>query len=145
MTKQQEVPIWAIIGSIIVIIIVIIWSQWDNKRLHRNISENLSYSVATITKYIPPGGIPPSAGSIWAEFNIDGYLFETLTKGGTRSPGTKIPDSPKGKQYLIIYNAKNPEECILLWDYPINDSTDFRRYIEYLKKHPIPEFENHKR
>jgi len=35
-----------------------------------------------------------------------------------------------GKKFLVIYDTENPKESIIRLDYPIKDSTDFRRYVK---------------
>ena len=33
-------------------------------------------------------------------------------------------------KFLVIYDTVNPKESIIRLDYPIKDSTDFRRYVK---------------
>lgn len=46
--------------------------------------------------------------------------------------GSKFYNVKKGERYLVFYKKDNPEEAIIRLDYPISDSTDFKRYeIEF--------------
>jgi len=38
--------------------------------------------------------------------------------------------SKPGMKFLVIYDTENPKESIIRLDYPIKDSTDFRRYVK---------------
>jgi len=47
--------------------------------------------------------------------------LETDAQGKKSKPGMK---------FLVIYDTVNPKESIIRLDYPIKDSTDFRRYVK---------------
>jgi len=36
----------------------------------------------------------------------------------------------KKDRFLVLYNKENPKESIIRLDYPIKDSTDFKRYVK---------------
>ncbi len=38
--------------------------------------------------------------------------------------------SKPGSKFLVIYDKENPKESIIRLDYPIKDSTDFKRYVK---------------
>lgn len=38
--------------------------------------------------------------------------------------------SKLGSKFLVIYDANNPKKSIIRLDYPIKDSTDFKRYVK---------------
>ena len=38
--------------------------------------------------------------------------------------------SKPGSKFLVIYDVNNPKESIIRLDYPIKDSTDFKRYVK---------------
>ena len=49
----------------------------------------------------------------------DAYKADVPTKG-----------VKEGGKYLVLYNKSNPAENRMFFDYPIKDSTDFKRYVK---------------
>ena len=108
--------------------------------LRKKISNNIEYSIGTVTKYV--GGhrgvivfnVKVTQGDpiINISFKVDTLQINTKSKGLLKSNmGGSV-----GKSYVVVYDATNPENCILLFDYPVNDSTDFARYMKEFKTNP---------
>lgn len=55
------------------------------------------------------------------KFYLDKNAFEVFNDKEKSKPG---------KKFLVIYDANNPKKSIIRLDYPIKDSTDFKRYVK---------------
>lgn len=52
-----------------------------------------------------------------------------MDKGAFEVFNDKEKSKPESK-FLVIYDANNPKKSIIRLDYPIKDSTDFKRYVK---------------
>ncbi len=119
---------------IILCICGIVYIVSDKDITVNSIAKNREYSIATIIKYSGPG-IKHSSSSLRIAFydsnrNAD---IETVAYLGTTPRDVK---NKIGDRYVVIYNRNNPEQCILLAEYPIIDSLDFMQYKESFKSSP---------
>lgn len=95
------------------------------------IEKNPAYAIATIIKY---GHASKGSTSAIIEFvDKNGNLINTITSERMIKPVKYVN---KGNHYTVIYNITDPEECILLLDYPVIDSSYFNRYLEEFKINP---------
>lgn len=39
----------------------------------------------------------------------------------------------KNKRYLVLFDPQNPKKAIIRIDYPVNDSAEFKRYVDEFK------------
>lgn len=116
---------------LVFLVIVILKRNKENDR----ISENAGYSIGTVTKYLSERG--GYTGSRLFKSRRSGYLdYFFLYKGEkycARLSGTirKFPSKGEfvGKDFMVIFNKNNPKESLLLFDMPVSDSTDFKRYV----------------
>jgi len=80
-------------------------------------------------------GYSYSPGSRGSDERFEYFFYDSNGKyhNGRSTFGGKYPDRKqrkalfKGDKFLILYNTTG---SLILFDYPINDSTDFSRYIE---------------
>ncbi|GEM_PF-1136299 len=140
--KKKNKQGWIV--PIIVIVILfssaIFMAQKRKGDLRNSIHKNTGYSIGTVTKYIGGHGggigksfkVLPSDPSIWIEFKVNNSKENTQSKGLLRSD----MEGCVGKNYIVIYDTLNPENCILLFNYPINDSLDFIRFTNDFKASP---------
>jgi hypothetical protein len=113
----------------------------QRKNLREKICRHPAYAIGTVTKIA--GG---SSGAVrigrWGSsshsdpivhisFQEKGTLRETESKG-LLSSNTDY----EGKRFVVIYDSLNYKNCILLFDFPIRDTTDFVRYMELFKSSP---------
>ncbi len=107
-----------------------IYMHIRTKNLIKAIEDNPSYTIATIVFYGRGRGTGTSAVITFVDNK--NHLIKT--------PASRIYDEIKGvvagDQFIVAYDATNPEQCILLTNYPIKDSVDFHRYIEEFKVNP---------
>jgi hypothetical protein len=67
-------------------------------------------------------------------YKIDGKSF--ITKNSSQDYPNDLDKEPLfGDKYLAIYLLDKPEDCVLLFNYPIKDSTDYNKYIDFFKAH----------
>jgi hypothetical protein len=59
------------------------------------------------------------------KFYMDKNAFEVFNDKEKSKPGSK---------FLVVYDVNNPKKSIIRLDYPIVDSTDFRRYVKEFKQ-----------
>lgn len=122
---------------LVVLIIFYIWvfrkSSSTRKEYAAAIEKNIGYAIgryySTITSYSRGGGT-----SNYINFKIKNTAYwRVKTKGLNYSD----LDAKRGDQFLVIYDKLDPEICQMLFDYPIKDSTDFKRYLDEFKKTPL--------
>lgn len=123
-----------IIFPMIIGLSAIIYIVYQKDKIIKTISDNKAYSIATITDYSGKG-IKRSSRSLRIVF-YDQYSkikIETFASLGT------IPRNPEkqiGNKFIVIYNLYKPNDCILLTEYPLKDSTDFIKYMEKFNIEP---------
>lgn len=115
-------------------------SQRRKGDIRKNILNNIEYSIGTVTKYV--GGhrgifganIKVTQGDpvIQISFKTKEHQINTKSKGLLSSD----KECCVGNKYLVVYDSTNPETCMLLFDYQINDSADFEKYMEEFKTNP---------
>ncbi len=129
-TKRTKEIIFA--SSIIIGVFIAggVYTRINMKTLIKDIEEHPAYSIATILKY----GRGRGTGTIAV------ITFTDNKNHLVKTPASRIYDEIKGvvagDQFIVAYDATNPEQCILLTNYPIKDSVDFHRYIEEFKVNP---------
>lgn len=119
---------------------VIYFAQKQEADLRRDIRSHIAYSIGTITDYVGGnrgmigkiGRVTASNPKVKITFKTHNSKIETTSKGLLSS---KMRDCV-GKDYVVVYDSVNPENCILLFYYPVKDSTDFAKYIEEFKINP---------
>ena len=127
-----------------ILILVCLLAGFLMSRYYKNKRESLNnqfeeFGLFTIGKvveygpkaYIPMGGY--NSPYIKFVYKVDGIELKT-------SSDYYVPDNngpKKGEQFMAIFLPDKPDRCALLLDYPVKDSTDYNRYVEEFKKHPI--------
>jgi len=67
-------------------------------------------------------------------YKIDGKSL--ITKNSSQDYPNDLHKEPLiGDKYLAIYLLDKPEDCALLFNYPIKDSTDYIKYVDFFKTH----------
>lgn len=130
----NDLLIMLFISGLILFLIV------DKNYIVVRISENRKYAIATITNYkgpsssyVPKGATLHNGSSLFISF----YDSISNSKVDAVAFLESIPHDPQnqiGKQFIVVYNYKEPKDCILLSDYPVKDSMDYVQYIEAFKK-----------
>ena len=73
-------------------------------------------------------------------YNINGEVYESSDMScylDSPQASTAFKDknvASKGDRFLVVYNGIEPKQSIIRLDYPIKDSTDFRRYVEEIER-----------
>lgn len=106
-------------------------SESHNKRFE----ENGLFTIGTVVEYGARtyGQYGGSSAFIKFVYKVDGIEFKTESD-------YFVPDNngpQKGENFLAIYLPDKPDQGALLLDYPVKDSSDYKRYIEEFKKHPL--------
>jgi hypothetical protein len=99
----------------------------------KNTMQNCNYSYAQITKKYKYGelakgeryGAGSSLASVDFIYNIDGRKYH-----GRTSIPKKAGVINTGDKYMIALNKNDNEKFIVMFNYPIKDSTDFKRYVK---------------
>lgn len=58
----------------------------------------------------------------------DGHCYDDSSKAA--EVFTDPQKTKTGDKFLVLYNKDKPKESIIRLDYPIKDSTDFKRYVK---------------
>jgi len=115
-----------------------------NSNENKKIFNNPEYSIGVVTYFSNAKGAigvpnavtaPAKPAEIKYKYEVNGDGIENGYVDGE----FKVPFSGPiaGEKYLVIYLKTNPQKSRMLFDYPINDSSDFVRYCEILKKNPL--------
>jgi len=101
---------------------------------------NPGYAIG-IVNYFEPGGFSTSK-LINYSFFINGKKYGNQYSNRAGGKKWKIPisgDYKQGDQYMVQYNKDNPS-CMtcsrMLFDYPVKDSSDYRRYVNEFDTNP---------
>ena len=142
MTKKVIQPI-IVFGTIIILLIgLVIWKRHDDKLIITGIRQNPAYSICTIIDFDKGSGggggtfikISNRSPHAWITFYSGDSLVKELACGMLRADRDYT-----GDKFVVMFNKRNLEQCIILYDYPINDANDSVRYIENFKSNP-PDF-----
>lgn len=126
-----------IIGFTILLIICVICYFYNRSTLREeaeNISSKPIYTIGLFTDYNSGGAgmYGSTSGYVKILFIANDKLIEVEPRISRQTSTQEV-----GKKFLVIYYKDNPTECLLLLDYPIKDSTDFKRYLEEFKTKPL--------
>jgi hypothetical protein len=115
----------------IVILIIIYISTLENETRNNYFEDKGAYTIAEIILYSPQTADGCSASTrIAYKVNRINYYEES----GYNVPGQNGPKA--GEQFMAIYLPNKPKECAVLFNYPVKDSTDYKRYLEEFKTNP---------
>jgi hypothetical protein len=113
----------------------LVGSIMDNDRKIDRVFGNPGYSFGTVTDYLPEG-----AGYIGIRILVprrSGFMDYYFCVNGQKHIGTldgSIEEFPSegeflNKTFMVVYNKDDPNESQLMFDMPVSDSTDFKRYV----------------
>jgi hypothetical protein len=128
---------------ILAVIGIVIFKIFDNKQ-NRDIFSNKSYTIGIIQNYYPsqaytwvPNSTRLSIRTPTITFTY--YINKIQYSQNYGSETFHVPDDngiKKGEKYIVVYNIKKPKEARMLFDYPILDSTNFKKYVQEFKVNP---------
>jgi hypothetical protein len=134
------------VGICTIILLFFGYKLTDNniKVHHKAIFSNPSYTVGEVTFFsesksalqIPKSGIncPKQDAYVKYKYVVKGDSYEAYTEG--RNFIFPNPNPKKHEKYIVIFLKSEPRESIMLFDYPIRDTTDFVKYLEIFKINP---------
>lgn len=104
----------------------------EKEEYQKKLLANASYSIGEVSKYFPQkmrilNGTGKSAN---VEYHFMANAKEYINK--YEASDAKVPDEgvSVGEKFLVLYLKDNPEESRMFFDYPVKDSTDFKRYVK---------------
>ena len=95
---------------------------------------NPVYAIGTIDFYKPAD---KSSSAISFTYYVNGNAYEYTY--GNNDHGWSVPNSgnyKSGDKYMVEYNSGDLNTCRFLFDYPVNDSTDYVNDVTQFKTHP---------
>ena len=156
-----SLSILALIATVLVIyyIIKLIKREWDWYSfsfsmiltiscaalwLHRPIKEEYvrarvtassKYSISYVIRYSKSVGpkVSSSSAKMYLELNGEKKVVKSSIILNNDYDSGEI----NKRHFLAVYDSIDTEYCVLLFDYPINDSTDYYKYLEQLGKEPL--------
>lgn len=134
MTENTRVSLIYLGSAFLFTIILVIWYLDTRKKDGQNIKENIGYAIGTLDKCGTSYGPRLSSTSILISFESKS---ERINKTPINGKGRNCDKIVEGGLYLVIYDTLSPKTCHMLFDYPIKDSIDFRRYLEEFKTKPL--------
>lgn len=134
MTKNTRVTLIYLGSTVIAFILLNIWYLNERKKDGEKIKNNLGYAIGTLDQCYWGGGARYNALSVLVSFDTkSGRINKIPVDGEPVNYGIAIV----GNRYLVVYDTLSPEICNIIFDYPIKDSADFRRYLEEFKTKPL--------
>lgn len=118
--------------TLIALILLFIFAHFLRKDSEKRIISNLGYSIGILRNVTTAG--TPMKTEVYFDFKANSKAYNKMKNKG-KIIGYK--EAVQRAQYLVIYDTENPENCQILFDYPIKDSTDFIRYLEGFKSKPL--------
>lgn len=130
---------------VIVGIIGLLYFSKRNKEKDQTIIQNAAYTKGEIIEFyssvapvIAPGVVHSTGkpNRVKYQFSVDDKILSNQYPSykGLRYIPDANPDTMIGNKYLVIYNKRKPKDSRILFNYPIRDSADFKRYIKQLSK-----------
>lgn len=123
-----------ILGILLMMLIFGFWQRAQRQKTRKEIEQNIGYAVGIFESKIQNKSLyGPTTTDILISFRANGKRWNTNIKG-------KSVDNEKAQKkalYLVVYDTLNPENCQILFDYPIKDSSDFLEYLEQFKNKPL--------
>jgi hypothetical protein len=97
------------------------------------IEEHGVYSIGRVIEYSTTNEVNLGmTGFIRISYIINDKISETSYNSSDYP--VPIENGPEiGKEYMVIYLPNEPEKCAMLFNYPIKDSLDYKRYLEEFK------------
>jgi hypothetical protein len=123
-----------LISSIILIIIILYFYKQSEYKI---IARNAGYSIGTILKYnerthkngISGGSAHTTTIPAYIEFKYnykDTILFNYYSENSFYIPANSVK---VGEKFLVAYSKDKPQKSMVLFDKPIRDSSDYKRYL----------------
>ncbi len=120
------------------IFIVIVISKYMQQTRHAQIEymeDNGAYTIGKIVEYSSSTQVGIGNGypqAIDFSYSVQGKEYETRYSDRDY-PVPKDYGPKEGEQFMAIYLPKEPEKCALLFNYPVKDSANYKKYIEKFK------------
>ena len=131
-TKREKLKSIFLLISIVIVIAVMIHITKNNNESHNKyFEENGLYTIATVIEY-SAHTVTGSSAFTRISYIVDGKEF--LVESDYNVPFDNGP--MPGEMFIALYLPNELEKCALLFDYPVKDSSDYKRYIEEFKKNP---------
>jgi hypothetical protein len=122
---------------------IIIFKISDNKK-NEDIFSDQGYVVGTVEQYESGqayvGWVPNSyqltirSPTITFTYKINKIQYSQNYASETFH--VPVDGIKKGEKYIVVYNINKPKEARMLFDFPILDSTDFKKYVQEFKANP---------
>ena len=118
---------------ILSIILIIFLLYYYKQSEYKNISRNAGYSIGTILKYNERTHKRDVRHTItkpaYIEFKYnykDTILFNYYSENSFYIPANSVK---VGEKFLVAYSKDKPQKSMVLFDKPIRDSSDYKRYL----------------
>lgn len=103
------------------------------KEKEKRIFRNPEFAIGEVINYKPSRGGPSRGGTAKVEFiyNRKGKEYKNKYSAGIYLIPPRGVET--GDRYLVVFVKDEPEEGIMLFNYPVKDSTDYINGIEKFK------------
>lgn len=103
------------------------------KEREKRIFRNPEFAIGEVTNYSPARGGPSSGMVAKVEFTYNRKGKEYKNKYSAGIYYLKSDSVNIGDKYLVVFVKDEPEEGIMLFKYPVKDSSDYINGIEKFK------------
>ncbi len=113
-----------------VLYIVFIQFNYQNKyiKAKSGIEKNGEFAICKVTRFST--GTLRQAGDITISYQYKDRSYE----GDIVGPYEK--EVKEGDHFIVMFDTTKLSRCVVLFDYPVPDSTQFLKDVEYLKHNP---------
>ena len=124
-------------GLIVLILCLIVFLIARNNTIinkdsqNKYLEKNGRYTIGTVIEY----GSHNFSGS--SQYIVISYKVQGIEYQTNSDYYVPFKNGPKeGEMFMAMYLPNEPKKCALLFDYPVKDSSDYKRYAEEFKKNP---------
>ena len=132
---------WGIFFSLFAMAMTIL-SAWsityplvEDEYVRARVTANRKYSIGYVIRYTISVGSKISSRSAKMYLDLNGQ--KKVVRSSIILNNKYESGEIDGRHFLVAYDSLDTEYCVRLFDYPISDSSDYRRYMQELKKTPI--------
>lgn len=125
-----------IVMAVCAIAAIVMTHKVNNTRTSNNdyMLEHGAYTIGRIIQYLPSSygtNVGPTS-SIIVCYSVNGKEY-TSTYNDYDYPVPYESGPEKGQMFMTMYLPNNLGKCAVLYNYPVHDSSDYKRYMEEFK------------
>lgn len=113
----------------------LIYIPCKDEYVRARVTTNSKYSIGYVIRYAESFGpkVTSRSAKMYVELNGEKKAVRSSIILNNKYKSGEI----NNRHFLVAYDSLDTEYCVLLFDYPINDSLDYYKYLEQFKAEPL--------